>query len=85
MARMTRKILEEKVETFNSMLKPNPGLTLERGFQCYNLITIHPLTKRRYATPLEAYGLTAWEAAHYINGLIHAVNYCRKAEVEFVE
>lgn len=85
MARMTRKILEEKVETFNSLLKPNPGLTLQRGFQCYNLITIHPLTKRQYTTQLTAYGLTAWEAARYIDGLIHAVGYCRKAEVEFVK
>lgn len=83
--RMTRKILEEKVETFNSILKPNPGLTLHRGFQCYNLITIDPETKRQYGSRLTVYGLTAWEAAHYIDGLIHAVGHCRGNNVEFVK
>ena len=83
MARMTRKILEEKVETFNSMLKPNPGLTLQVGFQCYNLITIDPKTKRQYSSDLRAYGLSNWETARYLDGLIHAVSFCRSNNVEF--
>lgn len=85
MAQMTRKILEAKVETFNSMLQPNPGLTLQRGFQCYNLITIDRVAMRQYTSNLTVYGLTAWEAARYIDGLIHAVNHCRNCKVEFVK
>lgn len=83
--RMTRKILEAKVETFNSMLKPNPGLTLQAGFRCYNLITIDPETRRQYGSELSVYGLNNWEAAHYIDGLIHAVGFCRNHKVEFIK
>lgn len=72
MTRMTRKILEEKVATFNSMYQPNPGLTLERGFQCYNVIGIDPITKKRYSSIINKYGLSPWEMAHYLDGLIHA-------------
>ena len=75
--RMTRKILDGKAETFNSLFKASPGLTVVRGFQCYNLEAIDPETKRRYSSELNAYGLTNWEAAHYLDGLIHAAQHCR--------
>ena len=80
---MTRKILEAKVETFNSMFKLNPGLTLQAGFRCYNLITIDPKTKRQYRSDLSAYGLSNWEMARYLDGLLHAVSFCRSNSVEF--
>lgn len=83
MVRMTRKILEEKVETFNSMFKSNPGLTLQVGFQCYNLITIDPETKRQYSSDLRAYGLSNWETARYLDGLLHAAQFCKSFNVEF--
>lgn len=82
---MTRKILEAKVEIFNSMFKKNPGLTLQVGFQCYNLITIDPETRRQYGSELSVYGLSNWEAAHYIDGLIYAVGFCRNHKVEFIK
>lgn len=83
MARMTRKILEAKVETFNSMFKSNPGLTLQAGFQCYNLITIDPETRRQYSSVLSAYGLNNWETARYLDGLLYAACFCRNNNVEF--
>ena len=76
--RITRKILEAKVETFNSMLTPDPGLTLQRGFQCWNLIAIDTHTKSQRSSVLTVYGLSGWEAAHYIDGLIHAIAYLKR-------
>lgn len=76
--RITRKILEEKVETFNSMLSPDPGLTLQRGFQCWNLIATDTHTKQMRGSVLTVYGLSGWEAARYIDGLIHAIAYLKR-------
>lgn len=70
--RITRKILEEMVATFNSMCQPNPGLTLQRGFRCYNLVTIDPITKRQYSSVIAQHGLSGPEAARYLDGLINA-------------
>ena len=76
--RMTRKILEEKVATFNSMYQPNPGLTLQRGFQCYNLVPIDPITKRQYNSVIAQHGLSGQEAARYLDGLIHAAIFIKR-------
>ena len=80
---MTRKILDAKAETFNSMFEKSPGVTVVRGFQCYNLEAIDPETKRRYSSELNAYGLTSWEAAHYLDGLIHTAGYIRNNKATF--
>lgn len=75
--RMTRKILEEKVATFNSMFEASPGLTLVRGYGCYNLEAIDPETKRRYCSVLNRYGMTTQETAQYLDGMLLAAQHCR--------
>ena len=81
--RMTRKVLDAKAETFNSMFEKSPGVTVQAGFQCYNIITIDPETKRQYGSELNVYGLTNWETAHYLDGLIHAAGYIRNNKATF--
>lgn len=81
--RMTRKVLDEKAETFNSMFEKSPGVTVQAGFQCYNIITIDPETKRMRGSELNVYGLTNWEAAHYLDGLIYAAGYIRTNKATF--
>ena len=81
--RMTRKVLDEKAETFNSIFEKSPGVTVQAGFQCYNIITIDPETKHQYGSELSVYGLTNWEAAHYLDGLIHTAGYIRNNKATF--
>ena len=75
--KMTRKILEEKVATFNSMFEASPGLPLQREYGYYNLVPIDPITKRQYRSVISQYGLSAGETARYLDGLIRAARHCR--------
>lgn len=81
--RMTRKVLDAKAETFNSLFEKSPGVTVQAGFRCYNIIAIDPETKRMRGSELNVYGLTNWEAAHYLDGLIHTAGYISRNKVTF--
>ena len=81
--RMTRKVLDDKAETFNSIFEKSPGVTVQAGFRCYNIITIDPETKRQYSSIIAQYGLSGWEAARYLDGLVHAACYIRNNKAIF--